>query len=62
MTMERKRTIEAASDGASPLTTAALLNGRMVDVSAVLQWDAERQAWELLEARLGGAAVVSKRD
>jgi hypothetical protein len=54
-------TIEDAGDGTSLLTTAALLNGQRVDVSAVLQWDAERQAWDLLEARLGGAAVVGWR-
>lgn len=44
-------------DGTSYLQTAALLNGQLVDISAVLSWDAERRAWELLEAYVGGAAV-----
>jgi hypothetical protein len=49
LTFDRAFTSMPQDDGTSNLTTAALLNGQLVDVSAVLQWDAERQACELLE-------------
>jgi hypothetical protein len=57
LTFDRAFTITPMSDGTSYLTTAALLNGRQVDVSAILQWDAQRQAWDVLEAYVGGAGV-----
>ena len=57
-------TIEEDADGTSRLMTAALLSGRRVDVNAVLRWHLDRGEWELLEARIGGAAllVTGRRD
>lgn len=42
---------------ASTLTTAALIDGRQVDIRSVLRWDADRQAWDIRELYLGGTPV-----
>lgn len=48
---------EPLGDGSRRLTTAALNDGRQVDVRSVLRWDADRQAWYVLELYLGGTAL-----
>lgn len=50
MEFDREYAVEELSDGTIRLMTAAMIDGRQVDVRAVVQWDDGRREWTIRNA------------